>query len=118
MTPHTSFDLGHEVVRQPQVIEGLSEGLGGVLRLAAVARETLVGFEVATLSSFGVFFGVSVAWGHGALLDSVWICEDGVTSASACPLSTSCFLWSTMCGINAPARPVPFPHRLLHAALA
>jgi len=29
------FDLSHEVFRQPHVTEGLLEGLGGVLRLAA-----------------------------------------------------------------------------------
>jgi hypothetical protein len=53
------FDLGHEVCRKPQAIEGLLEGLGGVLRLAAVSREALLGFEVATPSGFGVFFCVS-----------------------------------------------------------
>src|SRR5215475_11790843 len=31
---------------------------------------------------------------------------------------TSCFLLSTVCGIHAPGRLFPFPHRLLHAASA
>ena len=51
------FDLGHEVFRQPQVIEGLLEGLGSVLRLAAVPRETLLRFQATTLPGFGVMFG-------------------------------------------------------------
>jgi hypothetical protein len=38
------LDLGHEVCRKPQVIEGLLKGFGGVLRLAAVSREALLHF--------------------------------------------------------------------------
>jgi hypothetical protein len=57
------FDLGHEVFRQPQVIESLLESLGGVLRLAAVSREALLRCAAATLSGFRVFFEVS--WGGG-----------------------------------------------------
>ena len=68
-------DLGHEVCRQPQVIESLLEGFGGVLRLAAVSRETLLGFEVATLSGLRVFFYVSFGWGHGELLCTVWLLD-------------------------------------------
>ena len=52
------FDLSHEVVRKPQVIEGLLEGRGGVLRLTAVACEALLRGAAATLSSFGLFFRV------------------------------------------------------------
>jgi hypothetical protein len=44
-----------------------------VLRLAAVSRETLVRFEAAVLASFGLFFGVSLCGGHGALLRFVWV---------------------------------------------
>jgi hypothetical protein len=58
LAAQTSFDLGHEVFRKPQVIESLLEGFGGVLRLAAVACEALLRFEALTLSSFRVFFGV------------------------------------------------------------
>ena len=88
MTPHdfaqelllasqAPFDLGHEVFGEPQVIEGLLEGLGGVLRLAAVTRKALLRFEAATLPGFRVFFDVSCGGGHGALLASVWVCGDG-----------------------------------------
>ena len=61
-------DLGHEVFRQPQVIEGLVEGLSGVLRLAAVSRETLMYFKATTFAGFDMFFGVSFARGHGCSL--------------------------------------------------
>jgi hypothetical protein len=47
------------------------EGLGGVLRLAAIALQALVSLEAAALSGFGVFFRRSFAWGHGVLLCSV-----------------------------------------------
>jgi hypothetical protein len=76
----TPFDLGHEVFRKPQVIEGLLEGRSGMLRLAAVARETRMRFQATTLAGFGVVFGVSFREGHGELLCTVWIvgsrCED------------------------------------------
>jgi hypothetical protein len=68
------FDLGHEVFRQPQVIEGLLEGLGGVLRLAAISLEALPRCETAALSGFGLFFGVSVCGRHTALFRFVWVC--------------------------------------------
>jgi hypothetical protein len=67
------FDLGGEVVRQPQVIEGLLEGLSGVLRLAAITFEALLRFEAAALSGFGLLFGVSLRERHGALLRFVWV---------------------------------------------
>ncbi|MFL5513103.1 MAG: hypothetical protein ACJ8CN_11820, partial [Gemmatimonadales bacterium] len=53
------FDLGHEVFRQPQVIESLLEGLGGVLRLAAVSLEALVRCAITAPSGFGVFLCTS-----------------------------------------------------------
>jgi hypothetical protein len=62
------FDLGHEVFRQSQIIEGLLEGLGSVLRLAAVACEALLRFVITASSGFGVLFGVSFVLGHGVLL--------------------------------------------------
>ena len=71
MAVQAPFDLGHEVFRQPQVIEGLLEDLGSVLRLAAVSREALVRCAITAPSGFGVFFRRSFAWGHGALLCSV-----------------------------------------------
>jgi hypothetical protein len=60
-----------EVCRQPQGIEGLVKGLGGVLRLTAVSYETLLRFQATTLASFGELSGVSFPWGHEALLVSV-----------------------------------------------
>jgi hypothetical protein len=60
LAPQTPFDLGHEVVRQPQGIKGLLEGLSRLLRLQA-----------APVSGFGMFFGASFGWGHGALLCTV-----------------------------------------------
>src|SRR5262249_1951275 len=45
------------------------------------------------------------------------LCERAVPSPSRTP-QTSCFLWLTMCGINASELPCAFPHRLLHAASA
>jgi hypothetical protein len=77
LTPHTSFDLGHEVVRQPQVIEGLSEGLGGVLRLAAIPCEALLRCAAATLSGFYVFFDGSCDEGHNVLLCFVRVSAGG-----------------------------------------
>jgi len=68
LTPQTPFDLGHEVFRQSQVIEGLLEGRRGVLRLAAVAREALLRCAITASSGFGVLFGVSFVRGHGVLL--------------------------------------------------
>ena len=61
------FDLGHKVVRQPQVIEGLLEGLGCMLRLAAVTCEALLCVQVAPVSGFRLFLGASFGWGHGVL---------------------------------------------------
>jgi len=52
-------------------MEGLLQGLGGLLRLEAVTCEALLGFEGTPLSGFGVVFHVSLRWEHGALLDSV-----------------------------------------------
>jgi hypothetical protein len=64
LAAQASFDLSHEAFRKPQGIEGLLEGLSGVLRSAAVSREALVRFEAVMCSGFGVLFGVSFAGGH------------------------------------------------------
>jgi hypothetical protein len=69
-------DLGREVFRQPQVIEGLLEGLGGPLRLTSVSLKALLSFE-ATRSGFRLFFGVSLRGRHDALLHFVWVCGGG-----------------------------------------
>jgi hypothetical protein len=73
LAAQTPFDLGHEVFRHPQVIEGLLEGLGGVLRLATITFEALLSYEATALSGFGPLFGVSLREGHGALLRFVWV---------------------------------------------
>ena len=44
-------------------MERLLQDLGGLLRLAAITFEALLGFEIATLSGFGLFFGVSFVQG-------------------------------------------------------
>src|SRR5215831_7875817 len=58
-------DLGHEVFRQPQVIEGLLEGFGGVLRRAAISCAALLSCAAATLSGFDGFWCIAFGWGHG-----------------------------------------------------
>jgi hypothetical protein len=73
LTALALFDLGHKVFRQPEGIEGLVEGLSGMLRLAAVSREARLSCEAATLSGFGVFCDVSRGEGDGALIDSVGV---------------------------------------------
>jgi hypothetical protein len=49
----------------------LLEGLGGVLRLAAVTCEALLCLQVAPVSGFSLFFGVSFRWGHAVLLNAM-----------------------------------------------
>jgi plastocyanin len=106
------------------------EGLGGVLRLAAVTCETFLGLQATALSGFDRFFGVSFRFGHDVLLDAVRVCGGGRLSTSHTPLAlvqtgatsvsraprTACFLFSTNCGIHTSERPYEFPHRLLHVA--
>jgi hypothetical protein len=71
LTSQTPFDFGHEVMRKPQGIEGLLEGLSSLLRLAAITCEARLCLQVAPVSGFGMFFGASFGWGHGALLCTV-----------------------------------------------
>ena len=68
MTAQAPFDLGHEVFRKPQVIKGLLEGLGGVLRLAAVALEAFGRGATPALSRFGLSFMILSGTAHGVLL--------------------------------------------------
>ena len=56
MAVQAPFDLGHEVFRQPQVIEGLLESLGGVLRLAAVALEAFSRCDAGAVSLWPVVY--------------------------------------------------------------
>src|SRR5262249_61117320 len=85
LAPYAAFDLGHEVFRQPQVIEGLLEGLSGPLRLAAVVREALLRCAISASSGFGVFFHGSCAWGPDVLLYFVSISAGGSLSPPPCP---------------------------------
>jgi hypothetical protein len=68
LAPQAPFDLGHEVFRKPQLIEGLLEGRCGVLGLAAVVREAFLRCAITASSGFGVVFGISFVWGHDVLL--------------------------------------------------
>jgi hypothetical protein len=77
LTAQTPFDLGHEIFRKPQGIEGLLESLSRLLRLAAITCEARLGCEAATLFDFHVFFDGSGGGRHGALLDSVWVFGSG-----------------------------------------
>jgi hypothetical protein len=61
-------DLGHEVFRKPQVIESLLEGLGSMLRLAAVALEAFSGSTAPALYRFGLSFMILSGTAHGVLL--------------------------------------------------
>ena len=49
-------------------MERLFHDLGGMLRLTAVTDEALLGFEVATLSGFGVSFLIGCGPGHAVPL--------------------------------------------------
>src|SRR4029453_3021417 len=73
LAPQTPFDLGHQAFRQPQGIEGLLEGFGGLLCLAAITGEALLCCAAATRSGFRELFGVSCGGGHEELLCPVWL---------------------------------------------
>ena len=66
-------DLGHQVFRKTQVMEGLLQGLRGLLRLTAVTLQALLRLQATTLAGFGVPFDGSCGKGHGVLLCSVWV---------------------------------------------
>jgi hypothetical protein len=68
LAAQAAFNLGHEIVRQPQVIEGLLEGLSGPLRLAAIACKALLRCAITAASGSGVVLGISFVWGHDVLL--------------------------------------------------
>jgi hypothetical protein len=71
LASQAAFNLNHQLSWKAQVMEGLLQGLSGLLRLAAVTLKALLCFEAAALFGFGLLFGVSCAWGHGALLCSI-----------------------------------------------
>jgi hypothetical protein len=64
----TPFDLRYQVFRNPQALDGLVEGLGGVLRLAAVALEAFSSGAMLALSRFGLSFMILSGTAHGVLL--------------------------------------------------
>jgi hypothetical protein len=68
---HAALNLGDQGIGEAQVMESLFQDRSGVLSLAAITCEALLRCAAATLSGFRVFFGLSCARGHGALLDSV-----------------------------------------------
>src|SRR5713101_3781675 len=80
LASQAALNLDHQVFGDAQVIEGLLEGLSGVLRLTAVSREALVRCAITAPSGFDMFFCASFGWGHGELLCTVWIlcgrCEE------------------------------------------
>jgi hypothetical protein len=76
LTPQTPFDLGHQVYGEAQGVEGLLQGLDGLLCLAVITCEVLLRCE-AVLSGFRVFFDVSCGGRHGALLASVGVFGGG-----------------------------------------
>jgi hypothetical protein len=63
-----AFNLGAQVGGQAEVVESLMQGLDGALGLPLLGLVALFGVETASVDGFGLFFGVSVAWGHGAFL--------------------------------------------------
>src|SRR5215471_1007748 len=67
LAAQAALNLSYEVVQRPQGIKGLLEGLGCVLCLATVARETLLRCAITTSSGFSVLFGISFMWGHDVL---------------------------------------------------
>jgi hypothetical protein len=62
------FDLGHEVIGDAQVMEGLLQDLSGVLRLAAVALEAFSGSMAPALYRFRLSFMILSGTAHGVLL--------------------------------------------------
>ena len=71
MTPQTPFDLAHQGFGEAQVMEGLLQDRGGVLRLEAIMRKALLHCETAALSGFGLLFRLAFRGRHGALLASM-----------------------------------------------
>jgi hypothetical protein len=60
-------ELGSEVFRPPQGIEGLLEGLGSLLGVALVACEALVRWAATALAGFGVAFLIGFGPRHDVL---------------------------------------------------
>jgi hypothetical protein len=80
LAAHTPFDFGHQVFGVTQVIEGLLEGISGVLCLAAITCEAFLRCAASPLTGFRVVLGVSYAWRHGVILHCVEVCGGGSLS--------------------------------------
>src|SRR6266511_991335 len=93
-------------------MESLLHSLGHPLRLRVITIETLLSFEAATSSGFGLFFGVSFGGGHGAFLCSVGALPGEVCTSSR-DKSHTCT--SARAGLLLALR---FPHFLLSFASA
>jgi hypothetical protein len=65
------FQLGHDGLRQSQVLQGTVQGLGSPLCVVPIALQTFLGLSAVALSGFGLLFGVSFPGGHGVLLPTV-----------------------------------------------
>jgi hypothetical protein len=68
-----AFDLGNEGLGKLKVFKSLMQGFDIVLGLLLLALQALLGFEVTSLSGFGLFFGLSFGWGHGGFLRAVYL---------------------------------------------
>jgi len=56
LAPQAPFNLGYQVFGEAQLMEGLLQDRGGVLRLAAITCETLLRCEAATLAGLSRVF--------------------------------------------------------------
>jgi hypothetical protein len=66
-----------ERLGEAQVLQGVLQGLDGLLCLVVITCEALLRCEAATLSDFRVFFDVSCGGRHGVLLASVGVFSGG-----------------------------------------
>jgi hypothetical protein len=65
LASHAALNLGYQVFGEAQVMKGLVQGLGGLLRPAAVTLQALPHSAAAALSGFGLLFDVSLSGRHG-----------------------------------------------------
>jgi hypothetical protein len=70
LAPQAPFNLGDQVFGEAQVMKGLLQGLGGLLRLTAVTLQALPHCAAAALSGFGLLFDVSLSRRHSVVPSS------------------------------------------------
>ena len=68
-----AFNLGHQGIREIQVLQGLMEGLDMVLGLSALLPEAFLGVESTAFSGFDLFVGISFHGGHSEILRTVLV---------------------------------------------